>query len=217
MRSSALLSLVLLCCLYGCARQTVTVSPFVEVPEFAAPVDYVAKIEPILNNRCVVCHSCYNSPCQLKLSSFEGLDRGATKKAVYNSSRLTTMEPTRLFMDAETTAQWRTRGFHSVTENTAPEGENDSLMMQLLFHKKDNPMKDGDEFFPEAEDLTCPENGVELGAYLDKHPNKGMPFGFPPLSQDDFETIAGWLAQGAHGPSVEQQAELVAIPENDVK
>jgi hypothetical protein len=210
------LPFLLFCLLFigGCADKAMP--PVVFAPP-ERTIDYLTEVRPVLVKRCVVCHSCYNSPCQLKLSSFEGLDRGATKKAVYNSSRLTTMEPTRLFMDAENTEQWRRRDFHSVTENSAPEGENDSLMMRLLFHKKDNPMKDGDEFFPEAEDLTCPENGVELGTYLDKHPNKGMPFGFPPLSENEFETIAGWLAQGAHGPSPEQHAVLVAIPEKDVK
>ena len=27
-----------------------------------------------------------------------------------------------------------------------------------------------------------------------------MPFGFPPLKQEEFEIVAGWLAQGAAGP-----------------
>lgn len=185
---------------------------------FAPPtrtIDYLKEVKPVLEKRCVVCHSCYNSPCQLKLSSYEGLDRGATKKAVYNASRLQTMEPTRLFMDAETTRQWRDKSFHSVTENSAPAGQNDSLMMQLLAHKKENPIKSLDEFYPEAADLTCPENGVEIGAYLKKHPNRGMPFGFPPLTTEEFNTIGGWLVQGAKGPSAEEQAMLESIPVKD--
>lgn len=51
---------------------------------FTAPtrrIDYLTEVKPLLDKRCVVCHSCYNSPCQLKLDSFEGADRGATKKA----------------------------------------------------------------------------------------------------------------------------------------
>ncbi len=28
-----------------------------------------------------------------------------------------------------------------------------------------------------------------------------MPFGFPPLTSEEFNTIAGWLSQGAQGPS----------------
>lgn len=37
-------------------------------------LDYFIDVEPILVKRCVVCHSCYNSPCQLKLSSWERLE-----------------------------------------------------------------------------------------------------------------------------------------------
>ena len=70
-------------------------------------VDYMKEVKPLLDNRCAVCHSCYNSPCQLKLDSFEGADRGATKKAVYNGSRLRSMDPTRLFTDAQSTGEWR--------------------------------------------------------------------------------------------------------------
>ncbi|MBE0604585.1 MAG: peptidylprolyl isomerase, partial [Deltaproteobacteria bacterium] len=69
-------------------------------------INYLAEVKPLLDKRCTVCHSCYNSPCQLKLDSHEGADRGATKKAVYNSSRLKTMDPTRLFTDAKDTAEW---------------------------------------------------------------------------------------------------------------
>lgn len=209
-RNVLIVSLFLL--LAGCAGKALPPVPFV-APE--QPIDYLSKVRPVLVKRCVVCHSCYNSPCQLKLSSFEGLDRGGSKKAIYNASRLTTMEPTRLFMDAETSEQWRGRDFHSVTENTADFGLNNSIMMQFLHHKKDNPIQDKDEFYPEADDLTCAQSDKELGAYLTKHPNRGMPFGFPPLTDKEFDIVAGWLAQGAKGPDDIRQAELEAIPAAD--
>jgi len=41
------------------------------------PVSYNHDIKPLLEKRCVVCHSCYDAPCQLKLSSGEGITRGA--------------------------------------------------------------------------------------------------------------------------------------------
>ena len=75
-------------------------------------ISYVKDIKPILDNRCVTCHSCYNSPCQLKLSSFEGLTRGANKKDIYEN-RLTAAEPTRLFIDAFSEEQWREKEFFS--------------------------------------------------------------------------------------------------------
>jgi len=179
-------------------------------------IDYLKEVKPILDKRCVVCHSCYNSPCQLKLSSFEGVDRGATKEAVYNASRLKTMDPTRLFVDAETTEGWRQKGFFSVTESTVSGGRNNSIMIQLLSHKMNNPESTG-EYYPEAGDLTCSRDQVELGSYLRKHPNRGMPFGFPPLKQEEFEIIGGWLVQGAHGPDDEHQRELVTPKDIDQK
>jgi len=30
---------------------------------------YLNEVKPILENRCVVCHGCYDAPCQLKLTS----------------------------------------------------------------------------------------------------------------------------------------------------
>ncbi len=167
-------------------------------------IAYQKEVKPLLEKRCTVCHSCYNSPCQLKLDSFEGVDRGATKRAIYNSSRLQSMEPTRLFTDARTTEEWRKKEFFSVTASTAPEGFNDSLMIQLLNHKIKNPKSTG-SYKPDAEELTCAKNGSELADYLEKHPNRGMPYGFPPLKQDEFELVAGWLYQGAKGPSPTEQ------------
>ena len=170
-------------------------------------VNYLSEIKPILDKRCAVCHSCYNSPCQLKLSSFEGVDRGGSKEAIYHASRLQIMEPSRLFIDAANTDQWRKKGFHNVTRNTAAEGFNNSIMLQILSHKMEHPKSSGD-YFSEADDLTCSASRVELGKYLDKHPNNGMPFGFPPLKQDEFELIGGWLAQGAMGPGPVEQKRI---------
>ena len=71
------------------------------------PISYDEEVRPILESRCVVCHGCYDAPCQLKLTSPEGIHRGANKKKVYNATRLTADEPTRLFVDAMTTQEWR--------------------------------------------------------------------------------------------------------------
>ena len=181
--------------------------PPVSVKIPTRPIDYLAEVKPLLEKRCTVCHSCYNSPCQLKLDSFEGVDRGATKRAIYNSSRLRSMEPTRLFTDAQTTEEWRKKEFVSVTASTAPEGFNNSLMIQLLAHKIKNPKSLGG-YKPDADELTCSANGSELAEYLEKHPNNGMPYGFPPLKQDEFDLVAGWLYQGAKGPDPAAQKKL---------
>jgi hypothetical protein len=186
--------------------------PPVKVDLTEQTIDYVREVKPVLERRCVVCHSCYNSPCQLKLSSFEGIDRGLTKKPVYDALRLTSMDPTRLFIDAKDTDEWRQKGFFSVTKSDAGPGYNNSLMAQTLFHKKKEAgekkkgVSEGD-YFPEK-GLTCTENGGELGSFLEEHPNRGMPFGFPPLKEDEFNKIINWLAQGAVHPSSEQMQQM---------
>ncbi len=199
--------------LAGCAAKAL---PPVAIKMPTRTIDYQREVKPLLDKRCTVCHSCYNSPCQLKIDSFEGMDRGATKRVIYNSSRLTSMEPSRLFTDAQTTAEWRKKEFFSVTESTVANGLNDSLMIQILSHKMKNPKSVG-EYNSEADDLTCSENGKELGSYLEKHPNNGMPFGFPPLKQDEFDLIAGWLVQGAKGPDAAQQAQLMMPKASDAR
>ncbi|MBW1634951.1 MAG: fatty acid cis/trans isomerase [Deltaproteobacteria bacterium] len=207
--------LVAVLSLSGCAGKTPAPLPVaVMVPDRA--IDYSKEVKPILVKRCIVCHSCYNSPCQLKLSSYDGIDRGATKEAVYNAGRLKTMNPTRLFVDARNTSEWRSKGFYSVTGNSAEFGYNNSFMIQLLDHKMKNPKSRG-EYHSEAADLTCAQTGEELGAYLEKHPNGGMPFGFPPLKESEFQTIAGWLVQGAAGPGEEEQSLFKNIPPIDRK
>ncbi len=189
----------------GCAHAPPP--PPVEVAESATLVSFLDDVQPILESRCVVCHSCYNSPCQLKLSSFEGLERGGTDLAVYDTTRFRAQDPTRLFMDAQNADEWRQMGFHSVGGNTAAEGLNDSIMLELLDAGMNRSEISG-EFRPEAENLSCAADGSELGEYLQDRPDGGMPFGFPALSQAEYETIAAWLQQGMHGPTPEEQRAL---------
>ncbi len=211
MKNLLLLVLFLILMFTGCAQKPP--EPIaVQIP--SRPINYLHEVKPILDKRCAVCHSCYNSPCQLKLNSYEGVDRGGTKNAVYNSTRLTTMDPTRLFIDAQTTEEWRKKDFHTVTESSASDGFNNSLMLQILSHKMKNPEVKG-EYFSEAVDVTCSATSIELNTYLTKHPNNGMPFGFPPLEQQEFELIAGWLVQGAGGPSPAEQEKLTTPMDDD--
>ena len=117
MRRAGIFCVLLLAALTGCAAAPL---PPVQVQVPTRTIGYLEEVKPILEKRCTVCHSCYNSPCQLKLDSFEGADRGATKRAVYNASRLTAMEPTRLFTDAQSTAEWRTEGVSSASPGAPP-------------------------------------------------------------------------------------------------
>ncbi len=206
MRSVALLVLAGTLCVVGC--RSATLEP-VEVDKLPVAVSFTEDVQPLLDRRCTVCHSCYNAACQLKLGSYEGIDRGGSKLPVYSSSRLVHQPPTRLFVDAQTTPEWRTRGFHSVTRNTAAGGANDSIMLQLLDAKMRKPIPRGD-YYAEANDLTCAANDRELAGFLDKHPGRGMPFGFPALQPKEFRILSTWLQRGAPGPTPEEQARLTS-------
>ncbi len=55
--------LFLILIISGCAQKAP--DPIVvQLPTHS--VSYLHEIKPILDKRCAVCHSCYNSPCQLK-------------------------------------------------------------------------------------------------------------------------------------------------------
>ncbi len=45
-------------------------------PAPSASAEYVTDIQPIFNRRCIACHGCLGSPCNVKLDSFRGADRG---------------------------------------------------------------------------------------------------------------------------------------------
>lgn len=207
-----LIPLFLMC--FGCAPKPALPVYKLDLPE--RPVDYQEEVEPILVKRCVVCHSCYNSPCQLKLSSWDGFDRGASKEKIYNASRLRSMDPSRLLVDGHSTEEWRAKGFVSVKPESGEQSYDQSIIYRLLDHKRFVPQPQG-SYYSDTEDadLTCAKNNEELDSFLKKHPNRGMPYGFPPLKQSEFNLIAGWLAQGAPGPSPEQVKTLKAIPLDD--
>ena len=68
--------------------------------------------------------------------------RGANPQKVYHGTRLTAAEPTRLGIDADSTAEWRQMGFHSVlNERTQSPEVNlaNSLIYQMLALKKNAP------------------------------------------------------------------------------
>ncbi|MBL0707598.1 MAG: fatty acid cis/trans isomerase [Sulfurimonas sp.] len=171
-------------------------------------IDYLLDVKPIFDKRCVTCHSCYNSPCQAKLSSFEGVDRGASKELVYNGTRLSSSEHTRLFIDAQNTLEWRDKDFYSITKNSENNSSfNNSIMIYMLHDKAEHPDIVGD-YEPESDKLICPRNTEEMGDYLSEKKNHGMPYGFPALKKNEYNTLAQWLQQGAKGPSQKQQDKI---------
>ena len=177
-------------------------------------VSYRQDVRPILERRCVVCHGCYDAPCQLKLGSWEGVARGTSKALVYDGTRLLEAPPTRLFVDAQTASQWRQKGFDAVLNERTPTPENNlaaSVLYRSLALKKAHPLPDepvlsGAFDFSLDRNQTCPRLD-EYDAYARAQPLAGMPYGLPGLAPKELDVITRWLAAGSPD---EPQAALPA-------
>jgi hypothetical protein len=179
-------------------------------------LSYHQDVKPVLENRCVVCHGCYDAPCQLKMSAWEGLARGANKTPVYDSVRLLEAETTRLFEDASKTSQWRQKKFYPVLNERAdtPEANiNGSVLAQMLLLKQEHPLPDSD-ILPATFDFSlsrkqqCPRI-EEFNQFAKDQPLWGMPFGLPQLNDDEHDTLIEWLEQGApREPAAPLRSEL---------
>ncbi len=192
--------------LYGASipKQRVLTPEQVILAQKQHKVSFVKEVKPILDTRCVVCHGCYDAPCQLKLGSINGLDRGATKQVVYDSTRLEAANPTRLFVDETNTTDWHKREFYPVlNERQDSEVANldNSILAKMLDLKRTNPQptagKLGDDYdLTFDRDLQCPVI-TEFPAYQHQHPKWGMPYAMPGLSNREEQTIKRWLQEGA--------------------
>lgn len=173
---------------------------------------YLHQVQPLLEKRCVVCHGCYDSPCQLNLAAPEGIDRGASKDKVYNGSRLRAAPLTRLFEDAQTTAQWRDRGFYPVLnehQQTPKANVEASVMHHMLALKRKHPLPTDailDDSFSLGlkREQECPKP-ADIDEFVEEKPLWGMPYALPGLSDTEFDTLEHWLKNGspmAHPPAL---------------
>lgn len=165
---------------------------------------YRGDVQPILEKRCVVCHACYDGPCQLKFTAWEGIARGTSKDLVYDSARLLEAPPSRLFTDAQTASQWRARGFSAVLnerEQTPAANLAASVMYRALKLKQEHPLPET-AILPKAFDFSldraqqCPRID-EYADFERKNPLWGMPFGLPGLNDAELATLTRWLELGA--------------------
>jgi hypothetical protein len=170
-------------------------------PEQARATQLAA--EEVLRRRCVVCHGCYDSPCQLQLGSVEGIQRGASEAVVYDGARLWAAPPTRLTIDAHGERAWRSKGFFTVLgPSSAPER---GVLARMLELKRQHPLPT-DVMLSDHFDLginrkqICPD-ADHFPRYAADHPLWGMPYALPGLSEPEQRAIADWLA-----------ADLVAQP-----
>ncbi|HXV36481.1 MAG TPA: fatty acid cis/trans isomerase [Myxococcota bacterium] len=183
-------------------------------PTQGEPVSYLEDVKPVLESRCVVCHGCYDAPCQLLMSSYDGLDRGATKLPVYHSTRLIDVAPTRLHVDASDTQEWRERGFYSVLEEADAYGYGSLLLNMIALGRSRPTTPDArlpDDFPLELDrELSCP-TASEFEGYAREHPLGGMPYGMAPLSDREIEVLVAWIRQGAPAPPPEPPLAGIAL------
>jgi hypothetical protein len=167
--------------------------------------DFLQDVKPILDSRCVVCHACYDAACQLKLSAYEGVTRGANDRKVYDSFRLLPAKPTRLFMDAHNNADWRKKGFYPVLNErrATPEANREgSVLYRMLALKRGHDWPNAGVLPHERFDFRtdreqqCPSIET-FDSFQEEHPEWGMPYGLPPLKTREHETLVKWLEAGA--------------------
>ena len=194
-----------------------------DVPAKPGPgLSYRQDVQPILERRCVVCHACYDGPCQLKLTAWQGIARGTSKAPVYDATRLLEAPTTRLFLDAQLPSQWWERGFSPVLNNRTATPDNNlaaSVLYRSLQLKREHPLPTTPILskafdFSLDRDATCPRID-EYENYAANQPLAGMPYGLPGLNEREFSTIQRWLAAGAPyegepplSPAVQEQVRL---------
>lgn len=167
-------------------------------------VDYWADIKPVVDNRCVVCHACYDAPCQLKMSSIEGIERGASEVKVYNPVRLKRGPMTRLYEDAHSPVEWREKEFVPVLNefDDTPEANREAgVMYRLLRLKQDNPLPNVKQL-PDSFDLSLDRKQFcarpeTFDKYSSKHPLWGMPYALPAMPAAERDVLMRWIEQGA--------------------
>ena len=166
--------------------------------EAAPTISYSRDIQPIFTEKCVACHACYDSACQLNLGSGEGVARGASKLPVYDGERSKAQMTTRLFYDALGPSAWRQKGFYSVLDN---QGNQAALMARMLELGHRTPLEPNAKLPAEivlglSRDNACPLP-AEFASYATDHPREGMPLAVTGLTDQQYQTLQRWLASGA--------------------
>ena len=182
-------------------------------PTSEQTLHFQQEIQPIIENRCVVCHGCYDAPCQLKMESRAGIERGANKTIVYNGERLLTEkisgDLTRLTeINTDTLQPFRQQGFFPVLnerQQTTQANSQASLFYQMLQLKQQHPLPDAkllDDSFDISLSRTqqCP-TAEEFEQYKNKYPLAGMPYALPGLTDAEHNKLSKWLRQGAIMPA----------------
>ena len=185
-------------------------------PAPSASPEYVTDIQPIFNRRCIACHGCLGSPCNVKLNSFRGADRGGFGINPYGNH---VGESPRVGMDlVQTTGEWRQRGFYPILnrEGTVKDRLDRSLLYKMVVagYQHNKPGFSREAVMPlyaKRYNHQCPATPETLDAYLKANPAAGMPFGLPAIASADLDKVAAWVAGGSPGPTAEELRQAGAV------
>lgn len=168
---------------------------------------YSQKVQPIFDGKCVACHSCFNSPCQLNLTAYEGISRGANKISIYDFPKLKAREPTRLFIDGRTHEEWKAQGFFPVTRVTKGTGS----ILDIMTGEIPGIESGLQNTYDAEKSRTCVAavDGAQIAAFTKANPAGRMPFGLPKLDELEVSAIKSWQDEGAQGPSTLEQEKRV--------
>ena len=172
---------------------------------------YIDVIQPIISKRCVTCHSCTAGPCQLNLTSWEGLSRGMAQfNSQLDNGLFTGSIRTRL-EDHLPISHYRDIGFHPIVKDlgSVEQNKRHSILYRALSHGEKNysiPLNQEElrslgKHQKIETDFQCPVTAEEYDQFEVKYPLFGMPFGCPPLEDRELELLKDWAANGGKGPT----------------
>ncbi|MDG2155005.1 MAG: fatty acid cis/trans isomerase [Gammaproteobacteria bacterium] len=183
-------------------------------------VTYSNEIQPLFDNRCIACHGCIGSACNVKLSSFRGVERGGFGENPY-AMRFDAAPRTGMDVHA-TTEEWRNVGFYPIVSRgkNAAENRAGSMISQLVTagHKSNQPGFSRQALMASYKDRykhSCPSTAEALKVHLAANPAEGMPYGLPALSDAQLDHIDQWVLAGSPGPTEAElaKASTLANPE----
>jgi len=190
---------------------------------------YTSRIQPIFQNKCVACHGCNSSPCELKLDSYAAVERGANQKNQPFGSAFSAMPPSRM-KDAKTVDEWRKRKFFSVLKEDGPSKGNaleQSLLYQFVKFGVETEGKHTEASVKEIQGIlkeaytlggrACPKDSAQFAKFRSKFGNTGgMPLLLPSLDKDlELPLIEIWISMGAPGPTEKTIQNQNRLSENE--
>ena len=146
------------------------------------------------------CHACYDAPCQLDLSTYEGIVRGGNKQKVYEPSRLIADEPTRIGRDAFDMWEWRSRGFYSLLKDDVNTEEPSAPIFEQVLKKpvshKHNAILQHAYDLSLSRDNACPAPSEYQDLSEDQQFELSMPFAMRSLTDPERAILLEWVDSG---------------------